>query len=140
MTAPLDDQVEALFPLGGPYDDATTRAAARSIAGLVRYLNHATRYAEAASQPATVDAVVHDLEATVAGMDQLLEQLDAQMWAHLKRPEVYVTVDVPVATVGQIVTDQLRDIRGRLVPVRKRLQTVGGFTSTIGVDEDGRIS
>ena len=38
----LDGQVEALFPLGGPYDADTTRAAAESIAALVRYLNHAT--------------------------------------------------------------------------------------------------
>jgi hypothetical protein len=38
----LDEQVEALFPVDGPYGDDATRAAGRAIAGLVRYLNHAT--------------------------------------------------------------------------------------------------
>lgn len=51
----LDEQVEALFPVDGPYGNEETKAAGRAIAALVRYLNHATWHDSATPYPSTID-------------------------------------------------------------------------------------
>jgi hypothetical protein len=86
----LDEQVESLFPVGGPYSDEETRAAGASIAALVRYLNHATWHwhDSATPYPSTIDSLVRSLSAAAAGLDQLLRQLDDRMTTLTGRPGV----------------------------------------------------
>jgi hypothetical protein len=75
MTGPSrDEQVEALFPIEGPHGDDMTRAAARSIAGLVRYLNHVTWHDSAIPYLSTVDSLGRSLSAAMAGLDHLLRR------------------------------------------------------------------
>jgi hypothetical protein len=111
----LDEQIESLFPVGGPYGDEPTRAAGASIAALVRYLNHATWHDSATPYPSTVDSLVRSLSAAVAGLDQLLRQLiDDRLPALTGRPGAYATGSQPVRQVVSEVADHLDDARGHL--------------------------
>lgn len=71
----LDDQALALFPIDGPHSPETTIAAARTIAGLVRYLNHATQRQHALEYPSDLDSVIANLHAATVGAQQLVRQL-----------------------------------------------------------------
>jgi hypothetical protein len=110
----LDEQVESLFPIGGPYSDEETRAAGRSIAVLVRYLNHATRHDDATPYPSTIDSAVRSLSAAVAGLDQLLRQLDQHMTALTRGPDAYATGNQPAAQVGEAFAAYVGDARSYL--------------------------
>jgi hypothetical protein len=78
----LDEQVEALFPVDGPYGGEETKAAGRAVAALVRYLNHATWHDSATPYPSTIDSVSHSLTSALHRMDQLLRQLEQRLMAH----------------------------------------------------------
>lgn len=72
------EQVEALFPPDGPYNPDLTTGAATSIAGLVRYLNHATapwKSGAALQYPAHLSRVLANLGDALHDMSQLAEQL-----------------------------------------------------------------
>src|SRR3954470_22949180 len=122
----LNEQVERLFPIGGPYDGDTTGAAAHSISGLVRYLNHATRHAEATPFPDTIDSGIRSLADAVGGLDQLLGQLRGRMNVLVERPEAYATGDDPVATAGGLFALHVDDARGYLQPARHELSSAAG--------------
>lgn len=66
------------WPIDGPHTQDKVTSAAEMLAGLVRSLNHATGYHVATrSLPyaSDVDRVIASLEATAAGLPQLLNQL-----------------------------------------------------------------
>ncbi len=75
MTEDRVDKAAALFPLDGPYSPDVTTDAARTIAELVRYLNHATQTERALEYPSQLSTTVAALRRAVHGMDQLCEQL-----------------------------------------------------------------
>jgi hypothetical protein len=134
-TPSLDEQVESLFPFGGPYGDEETRAAARSIAVLVRYLNHATWHASSTLHPSTIDSAIHALSGPVAGLDQLLRQLHRQMATHAARPEAYATGAESVAIVGGAFGEHIDDARGYLSPAQQALSAAAEFSSRLGLRE-----
>jgi hypothetical protein len=131
----LDEQVESLFPVGGPYGDDETRAAGQSIAALVRYLNHATWHDSATPYPSTVDSAVRSLEASVAGLDQLLRQLDDRLTALTSRPDAYATGNDPVHHVAAAFAAHLHDARGHLDRAQDALSAAGEFSSRLGIRE-----
>jgi hypothetical protein len=132
----LDEQVESLFPIGGPYGDEETRAAGQSIAALVRYLNHATWHDSATPYPSTVDSLVRSLSAAVAGLDQLLRQLiDNRMPALTGRPGAYATGREPVRQVVSEFAEHLDDARGHLYRAQQALSAAAAFSSRLGLHE-----
>lgn len=67
-----DDVVARYWPYEGPLDDEAITSAAETLAGLVRYLNNATR----GDLPVpTLYELLGDLAASTAGMRQLVGQL-----------------------------------------------------------------
>jgi hypothetical protein len=131
----LDEQVESLFPIGGPYGDEETRAAARSIAALVRYLNHATWHDSATPYPSTIDSAIRSLEASVAGLDQLLRQLDDRMTTLAHQPTAYATGDQPLRLVAAEFAARLDDARGHLDRTQDALSAAGELSSRLGLRE-----
>lgn len=131
----LDDQVDSLFPLDGPYSGDDTRAAARSIAVPVRYLCHATRYAEAVPEPSTVDSVIGSLSSATSGLDQLLGQLDDHMTRFSEHPHVYATGDRPVGEVCWLVGSHLRVAASDLRDAQSALAAAAEYSSRIGLNE-----
>jgi hypothetical protein len=131
----LDEQVESLFRIGGPYGDEETRAAARTIAALVRYLNHATWHDDATPYPSTIDSAVHALAGAVAGLDQLLRQLDNRMTALARRPDAYATGSDPVRHVAAEFAAILDDARSDFYRAHAALSAAGEFSSRLGLRE-----
>lgn len=139
MTDPtLDEQVEALFPVGGPYGDDQTRAAGRAIAGLVRYLNHATWHDSATPYPSTIDSVSHSLTAALYGMDQLLRQLEQRLAAHGQSGRLYDdTGEDPAIRVDEWLTATQR-ARRLLNDAASALGHAAGHSSHLGLrDNEG---
>jgi hypothetical protein len=129
-----DEQVEALFPVGGPYGDDETRSAARAAAALVRYLDHATRHGEALPEPATVDDVLGSLAATVAGLDQLLPQVAYRLGRLAGLPGAYAIGEHPANVVGHLAAAYLGDARAALAQVEAALTAARQHTSRIGLN------
>jgi hypothetical protein len=131
----LDEQVESLFPIGGPYGDEETRAAAQSIAVLVRYLNHATWHASSTPYPSTIDTLVHSLSGAVAGLDQLLRQVIDRMTTLTHRPGAYATGSEPVPQVVAEFAAYVDDARGHLYRAQQALSAAAEFSSRLGLHE-----
>jgi hypothetical protein len=131
----LDEQVESLFPVGGPYGDEETRAAGRSIAALVRYLNHATWHDSATPYPSTVDSLTHSLAAAAAGLEQLLAALGRRMETYAADPQLYDDrrIEPNTAVSGFIVAliDAIRASRDLSVT----LQRAGSESNHLGLRE-----
>lgn len=132
----LDEQVEALFPVDGPYGDDQTRAAGRAIAALVRYLNHATWHDTSTPFPSTIDSVSHSLTAALTGMDQVLRQLDQRLTAHHAAGRLYS--DGSVDPGGRVERWQYttRAARRHLAAAASSLQDAAGQTSHLGLRDD----
>lgn len=130
----LDEQVEALFPVGGPYGDEETRAAGRSIAALVRYLCHAARHGEAVPEPATVDDVLGSLSAAVAGLDQLLPQLAYRLGRLAGLPGAYATGDDSAPATASMAGMHLDVARRHLDDAHGRLAKARNLASHIGLN------
>jgi hypothetical protein len=135
-----DEQVEALFPIGGPYGDDETRAAARAVAALVRYLDHATRHGEALPEPATVDDVLGSLATAAAGLDQLLPQLAYRLGRLTGLPGAYATGEHPANVVGHLAATYLGDARAALAQVEAALTAARQHISRIGLNHPGEIA
>jgi hypothetical protein len=132
----LDELVESLLPVGGPYGDEETRAAGRSIAALVRYLNHATWHDSATPYPSTIDSLVRSLSAAAAGLDQLLRQLiDNRMPALIGRPGAYAAGSQPVRQVVSEFAEHLDDAPGHLYRAQQAISAAAMFSSRLGVRE-----
>lgn len=133
----LDEQVETLFPVGGPYGDDETRAAGRSIAALVRYLDHATWHDSATPYPSTVDSVTHSLHAAVVGLDQLLRQLDQRLAVHEQSDRLY---DDTGGDPGERVRKwrvAVGQARTNLAAAANVLQYAAGQSNHLGLTDDG---
>lgn len=82
------------FPLDGPYDDDHTIAAARLVAELVRYLNHATCHPDSASWAGTVDRVIGALSDAEYGQQQTYSQLAERLTDAATDPLAYLAQPV----------------------------------------------
>lgn len=89
MTHRPEEIVGDNFPYG-QWDGYSTVNAAATLAELVRHLNHATRNPDAVPWPSTVGDVLGNLAGAVAGMDQLLDQLNTRFRALAANPDSYV--------------------------------------------------
>ncbi len=88
----LVDQIPRYCHIDGPHTRDTVLDAARSIAELVRYLNHATQQPAAARTlewANTIYGLLSNLTAAAYGMDQLLQQLMAVLKAQAGNPKLY---------------------------------------------------
>lgn len=90
-TVDLGVFLDAFFPNDGPYTPERTNAAANLIAGLVRYLNHATYSPNSAPQPPDVDRLLGALASAVWGVPQLLQQTGTLLEGQARSP--LLTVD-----------------------------------------------
>jgi hypothetical protein len=131
----LDEQVGALFPLDGPYNDDRTRAAGRSIAELVRYLNHAGWSDNAYPWPATVDSVLGSLGGAVAGLDQLLGQAERWFGDLCARDDAYTTGDGTPTGEAASAALYLGYARSFLANAQQQLTVAQRHTSRVGLDE-----
>ncbi len=131
----LDEQVEDLFPVDGPHGEDRSREAARSIAALVRYLNHATYHAEATPYPSVIDAVVRSLGSAVFGLDQLLRQLGDQFDAQVERfgDRLYSDDGRPAGAVADAFRANLDAARYQLTEAAGNLQRAGSYGNHLGV-------
>ncbi len=92
MTPDRVDEAMTLWPWGGPYDPESTVDAARTIAELVRYLNHATppwKTADCLQYPSHLGSVIANLRAALAGMEQLSRQLAKHAERFADDPALY---------------------------------------------------
>ena len=89
-----DDPFEAeqiadlLLPLGGPYEPDHVIEAARTVAELVRRLNHATFSRSALAYPPQLYRAVSSLRSGVYGLQQTFGQLAARLDAFATDPRV----------------------------------------------------
>jgi hypothetical protein len=132
----LDEQVEALFPLDGPYSEEETRAAARSIAELVRYLNHAAYSDRALPYPSTVDSLVGSLSAAVAGLDHLLRQSSDRLLALASREDAYDDKGGDPMMTAMAATDEMAAARDSIGSAQADLARVCQWTNRLGLDAD----
>lgn len=132
----LDEQVGALFPLDGPYNDERTRAAARSIAELVRYLNHAGWSDNAYPWPATADSVVGSLSSAVAGLDQLLRQVEQRFAMLAMRDDAYTTGEGKPTGEAAAMGEYLDGARSAAAALQMSLSNARRHTSRVGIDAE----
>lgn len=134
----LDEQALDLFPLDGPYSADMTRAAGRTIAGLVRYLCHATYSRSATPYPSTVDSVVHSLASAAAGGEQLMRQLSEQLDAHLATGRAYDDRrgGRDPADVVAVARGQMADAGLWLGTAAAALSAAGAATNHVGLDDE----
>jgi hypothetical protein len=132
----LDEQVEALFPVGGPYGDEETKAAGRAIAALVRYLNHATWHDSSTPYPSTIDSVSHSLTSTLHHMDQLLYQLDQRLAVHEQSGRLYDDAGGDPTDWVEVWRDGAGAARSHLRDAANRLQHAASASSHLGLRDD----
>src|SRR5687767_9820557 len=92
MTADRVDEAMYAWPLDGPYSPERTVDAARTIAELVRYLNHATapwKSGDCLEYPSHLGSVIANLRGALYGMDQLLRQLGQHCDRFADMPGLY---------------------------------------------------
>lgn len=131
----LDEQVEDLFPLGGYYSNERTRAAGRSIAALVRYLNHATYSDAATPYPSTIDSLYGSLDGAIAGLEQLIRQTGRRFGDLCQRDDAYSTGTIPPAELAGVVDSHLTETLGYLDGAQRALARAQASTSRVGLDE-----
>jgi hypothetical protein len=86
---PQAEQIaDLLLALGGPYHPDNVTEAARTIAELVRRLNHATFSRSALPYPPQLYRIVSSLSAGVYGLRQTFSQLAARLDAFASDPRV----------------------------------------------------
>lgn len=129
----LDDQVTDLFPLDGPYDSDHTRAAALSIAGLVRYLNHATYSAHALEYPSNLAGVISSLSAALAGMQQLVGQLAQHGDRFSHHPDLYADNGADPVAEAQEAIDALHAARVPLAAAYSELRRAHAPANRLGI-------
>lgn len=138
MSRDLDDQVTDLFPLNGPYSTDQTLAAARSIAALVRYLNHATppwKQPAALEYPSHLASVIANLGAALSGMQQLVGQLAHYADMFGTNPGLYDDRgDDPVNTVRMVVGG-LKQAIGKLEEPAAALRYAHTAADRLGIRE-----
>lgn len=135
MTPDLDDEALALWPLDGPYTPEQTIAAARTIAGLVRYLNHATQSANALESPSELAAVGANLSAALYNADQLCRQLAEHAVRFGQDVRLYDDHgNDPAQTVAEVV-GALRSAQVPLADAAELLGTAHEACNRLGIRE-----
>lgn len=76
------------FPLHGPYNSDTTANAGRVVDELIRYLNYATRSADALPWPAAAYDLIGALKSAAEKLPQALEQTGLRFAAFAERPDL----------------------------------------------------
>ncbi len=140
MTDDVADQVAALFPLDGPYTPELTTGAAESIAGLMRYLNHATapwKGGGCLEYPSHLASTVANLRGALYGAEQLLGQLAHHAGRFGEDPNLYDDHgDDPAVTVVKTVAD-LRYAAEQVIAVADTLGHAHEQANRLGVRDDG---
>jgi hypothetical protein len=80
--------VDELLPLGGRYDPHAVIETARSVAELVRRLNHVTFHRTALAYPPQLDRTVGSLRSALHGLQQTLAQLATRLEGFATDPGV----------------------------------------------------
>lgn len=83
-----EEVADLLVPLGGPYDPDSVIEAARTIAELVRRLNHATFNRSALAYPPQLYRAVSSLRSGVYGLQQTFGQLATRLDTFAADPRV----------------------------------------------------
>lgn len=83
-----DEIVEQFWPYDGPHSSDTVTLAAQVMAGLVQYMDNATKNPQRLSGPALY-RVLSSLKVAVYGLDQLLDQLGAVAGALMQDTTLY---------------------------------------------------
>lgn len=126
--------VERFWPYDGPYSDERTTAAAVMIGRLGRYLNNATQKRNGLPYAAVVGRVLGDLAGTVAGYEQLLDQL---AWFLEREAEGNPTLyddrrDRPGAQTARETAVALDDARGAVRALYLALSEPGQLAHHLG--------
>jgi hypothetical protein len=131
-----DDPFEAqqiadlLLPLGGPYDPDQVIEAARTVAELVRRLNHATFSRSALAYPPQLYRAVSSLRSGVHGLRQTFAQLAARLDAFATDPRVgHDSRRDDPATACTVAAHALREAAVALDIVTGPLDTASQITS-----------
>jgi hypothetical protein len=116
MTEDRVDRVMVEWPLDGPYDPDRTVDAARAIAELVRYLNHATppwKSDACLKFPSQLGSTIGALAGALHSLPQLLDQLGRHAGRFGNMPNLY--------------DDQGRDPRDTITDLRAALLTARAY-------------
>lgn len=140
MTAPdRVDDIMAQFPLDGPYDPERTVDAARTIAELVRYLNHATppwKSADCLEFPSQLGSLLGGLSAGVHNLVQLVDQLRQHADRFGQMPALYDdAAGDPQETVAEVEVS-LRTAWANLRPAAHALSQAAAAGNRLGIRTD----
>jgi hypothetical protein len=116
--------IGAPWPVDGPYSSEHTASAARAVAELVRYLNHATRAVAALPDPVAVYDALGALSAATAGLPQTLCQLAGRLTELGEDSNAAVdNLGEPMVprTAAQLAADALTDAAGQLADTARLL-------------------
>lgn len=119
--------------IDGPHSDDYTREVVRGLAECVRVLNHATYPGCGVTYPSTVYDVLGSLHATVAGLDQLLRQLDARLVELRDTGRLRDSRDIDPATTITHARQALVDARSLIPTLAHRLGRAHNATAALGL-------
>lgn len=123
------------YPFDGPHTPDTVKAAASDVADLVRYLANATRRGDSLNDPADLALVVGRLNAALAGLPQILDQLAAHAARYATRRGLYDSHGDNPAGVAGDANLRLR-AAARVLPIAvKELAAAHEAVSRLGIDE-----
>lgn len=133
MSDPVD-VIHRQWPYDGPHDRDTVASAAEATAELIRYLNNATRSANALDSAAAVHDVLSRLGGAAHGLDQLLRQLGAALHRHAEHdPGLYDDRDGHQGgDTAQDAAEQLQQARQPAAQLAERLDAALARTTYLG--------
>ena len=134
-TIPPDaDQVaDLLLPLGGPYHPDRVIEAARTVAELVRRLNHATLHASL-RYPPQLNRAVGSLGSALYGLDQTFNQLARRLDAFAADPRVEHDGGRDPWAESAEAAQHLRHAADALSAVTAALDSASAITNHLGYD------
>lgn len=124
---------ELRLNIDGPHSDDYTREVARGLSECVRVLNHATQSANGVDYPSTVYDVLGSLRTTIAGLDQLLRQLDARLVELRDTGRLRDSRDIDPATTITYARQAIVDARSLTSTLAHRLGRAHNATSSLGL-------
>lgn len=130
----LPDVVDHYWP-HGTYSSETVTTAARAIADLVRYLNHATRQPDTLLYIADINSVLYGLAEATQRLPQLTRQLRAAVhWQVTRNPhKVYDDREgKDVTRTTQDLLDELDLMAGEVAVVHRQFQRAANMASHLG--------
>jgi len=139
----MSDVIATQWPYDGPHGRDSVTSAAGAMADLVRYLNNATGPGNAAATlewASTIDLLLHGVDRTIGGLDQLLGQLSVALTAQADSASLYDDRrDRPGHDTALAAAAQLRRARRTLQALALDVVHVVDATHHLGnrVPEDG---